>query len=149
MAEQFLSIFNEVTPWGWVLQDQELIISFWFFLIFNIYFSTIFMTFPKVFLILFCQNIFKKCSDFLTNLCYYIHFLGRNLHCVKSVQIRIFFWSIFSRIRIEYGEIRSIFPYSVKMRENTGQKNLRIWTHFTQCYYILKKLEQKQEIVKK
>ena len=28
--------------------------------------------------------------------------------CVKSVQIRIFFWSVFSRIRTEYGEIRSI-----------------------------------------
>ena len=28
-------------------------------------------------------------------------------HCVKSVQIRSFFWSIFSRIRTEYGEIRT------------------------------------------
>ena len=26
--------------------------------------------------------------------------------CVKSVQIRSFFWSVFSRIRTEYGEIR-------------------------------------------
>ena len=34
-----------------------------------------------------------------------------------------FFWSVFSRIRIEYGEIRDIFPYSVQMRENTEQKN--------------------------
>ena len=25
-------------------------------------------------------------------------------HCVKSVQIRSFFWSVFSRIRTEYGE---------------------------------------------
>ena len=32
-------------------------------------------------------------------------------HCVKSVQIRSFFWSIFSRIRTEYGEIRNISPY--------------------------------------
>ena len=39
--------------------------------------------------------------------------------CVKSVQIRSFFWSVFSRIRNEYGEILSIFPYSVRMRENT------------------------------
>ena len=30
-----------------------------------------------------------------------------------------FFWSVFSRIRTEYGEIRSITPYSVWMRENT------------------------------
>ena len=33
------------------------------------------------------------------------------------------FWSLFSRIRIEYGKIRSIFPYSVQMRENTDQNN--------------------------
>ena len=39
----------------------------------------------------------------------------------------------YSRIRTEYWEIRSISPYSVRMRENTDQKKLRIWTHFTQC----------------
>ena len=27
------------------------------------------------------------------------------IHCVKSVQIRNYFWSVFSRIRTEYGEI--------------------------------------------
>ena len=44
-------------------------------------------------------------------------------HCEKCVQTRTFFWSVFSRIRTEYGEIRSIFPYSVRMRENTDRKN--------------------------
>ena len=34
-----------------------------------------------------------------------------------------FFWSVFSRIRTEYGEILRIFPYSVWIRENTDQKN--------------------------
>ena len=38
------------------------------------------------------------------------------LHCAKSVQIRSYFWSVFSRIRTEYGEI------------------LRIWSFFTQWY---------------
>ena len=33
------------------------------------------------------------------------------------------FWSAFSRIRTEYGEIRNISPYSVRMRENTEQNN--------------------------
>ena len=33
------------------------------------------------------------------------------------------FWSVFSRIRTEYGEIRSISPYSVRMQENKGQNN--------------------------
>ena len=54
-------------------------------------------------------------------------------HCVKSVQIRSFFWPVFSRIRNEYGEILRISPYSVRMWENTGQEKLHIWTLFTQC----------------
>ena len=32
--------------------------------------------------------------------------------CVKSVKIRSFFWSVFSRIRTEYGEIRSNHVFS-------------------------------------
>ena len=46
-------------------------------------------------------------------------------YCAKSVQIRSFCWSVFSRIR-------SISPYSVQMWENTDHKKLRIWTLFTQ-----------------
>ena len=34
-------------------------------------------------------------------------------HCVKSVQIRSFLWSLFFCIRTEYGDLRS--PYSVKI----------------------------------
>ena len=33
------------------------------------------------------------------------------------------FWSAFSRIRNEYGEIFRISPYSVRMRENADQNN--------------------------
>ena len=39
------------------------------------------------------------------------------------------FWSAFSRIRIEYMEMRSISTYSVRMRENTDQNNLE-YEHF-------------------
>ena len=53
------------------------------------------------------------------------------LHCVKSVLIRSNSWSVFSRIRTECGKIRSISLYSVRMREITDQKLLRIWTIFT------------------
>ena len=53
---------------------------------------------------------------------------------VKCIQTRTFFWSVFSRIRTEYEEIRSISPYSVRMREYTDQKKLRIRTLFTQCW---------------
>ena len=40
---------------------------------------------------------------------------------MESVQIRSVFWSVFSRIRTEYGEILRISPYSVRMRENADQ----------------------------
>ena len=43
-------------------------------------------------------------------------------HGAKSVQIGSYFWSVFSCIQTEYGEIQSISPYSVRMRENTDQK---------------------------
>ena len=39
------------------------------------------------------------------------------------------FWSAFSDIRTEYGEIRIISPYSVQMRENTDQ-NKSEYGHF-------------------
>ena len=41
-----------------------------------------------------------------------------------------FFWSVFSRIRTEHGEIRSISPYSVQMREKYRPEKLRIQTLF-------------------
>ena len=55
-------------------------------------------------------------------------------HPVKRIQIRSFFWSLFFRIPTEYGEILSISPFSVRMRENTDQQKLRIWKFFTQCF---------------
>ena len=41
-----------------------------------------------------------------------------------------FFWSIFLRILTEYGETRSISPYSVQIWENTDQKNSE-YGHFS------------------
>ena len=49
--------------------------------------------------------------------------------CVKTVQKRSFFWSVFSCIRTES-------PYSVRIQENMYQKKLRIWTFFTQCTHF-------------
>ena len=43
-------------------------------------------------------------------------------HCLKSVLIRSFFWSLFSCIRIEYGSLWSKSPYSVGIQESTDQK---------------------------
>ena len=53
-------------------------------------------------------------------------------HCVKSVHMRSFFWSVFSCIRTEYGDLRSKSSHSVRIHENTDQKKIRIWTLFTQ-----------------
>ena len=57
--------------------------------------------------------------------------LALNIHCVKKVQIRSFFWSLFSCIRTKYGDLRSKSLYSVRIQENSGQKKLRIWTLHT------------------
>ena len=64
-------------------------------------------------------------------------------NCVKSVQVRNYFWSVFFCIRTEYGDLLRKFPYSVRIQENTDQKYLRIWTHFTQC-----RLNQADRIIK-
>ena len=63
-------------------------------------------------------------------------------HCVRSVRIRSFSgpyfptfglkterYSVFSRIQTENGEILRISPYSVRMRENTDQKNSEYGHH--------------------
>ena len=56
-----------------------------------------------------------------------------HLHSVKTVQIRSFFWSVFSRTWNEYGDLRRKSLYLVQKRENTDQKKLRVWTFFVQC----------------
>ena len=59
-----------------------------------------------------------------------------SIHCVKSVQIRSFFWSVFFCIRTEYGNLRSKSPYSVRIQENTDQKKLCIWSLFMQWSWL-------------
>ena len=52
----------------------------------------------------------------------------RNGCCVESVQMRSFFWSVFSSIRIEYGDLRSKFllsrPYPLKLFRGCLPQNL-------------------------
>ena len=50
------------------------------------------------------------------------------------ILVRIF--PAFSRIWTEYGEIRSISPYSVRMRENAGKMRTRI-TPNTDTFYAV------------
>ena len=44
-----------------------------------------------------------------------------------------FFWSAFSRIRTEYGNLLCKSPYSVLMWENADQKKSKYGYLFTQC----------------
>ena len=46
------------------------------------------------------------------------------------------FWSVFFPIQTEYGEIRNISPYSVRMRENADRKNSE-YVHFSRSPFLL------------
>ena len=49
--------------------------------------------------------------------------LGHGItHYMKSVQMQSYFWSVFSCIRIEFGDLLCKSPYSIRIHENTGQK---------------------------
>ena len=52
--------------------------------------------------------------------------------CEKYQNTEVFLVRIFFFIRTEYGDLPRKSPYSVRIHENTDQKNLRIWTLFTQ-----------------
>ena len=52
----------------------------------------------------------------------------------KNFSYSELFWSPLSRIRTEYGEIRSISPYSGRMQENTDQNNSE-YGHFSRVYF--------------
>ena len=66
-----------------------------------------------------------------------------DIHFVKSVQIRSFFWSAFSGIQTEYEDLRSKSPYSIRIQENMDQKEHRTWTlsrsdHLNVSFYTFK-----------
>ena len=55
-------------------------------------------------------------------------FTNSDTHLFTNYSFAITAWKVF-----KYGVFLSrIFPYSVRMQENTDQKKLRIWTIFTQ-----------------
>ena len=65
------------------------------------------------------------------------YFPAFGLDTKRYFQIRSFFWSVSSRIRTEYGEIRSISPYSVRIRKIRTRKtpyldtfHAGMWVHF-------------------
>ena len=76
------------------------------------------------------HQIFRKCFNFICSYISYTYCLISvsailcPLHCVKSVQIRSFFWSVFSSIWTEYGDIRSISPYSFRNAGKCGTEKI-------------------------
>ena len=58
----------------------------------------------------------------------------RTLH--KKILYLELFWSAFSRIWTEYGEILRISLYSVRMRENVGKMRTRITPNTDKFYEV-------------
>ena len=49
-----------------------------------------------------------------------------DVHNVKGVKIRSFFWYVFSSIRTEYEDLLHKSPYSVRIKKNMDKKKLCI-----------------------
>ena len=80
------------------------------------------------------EGVFRNFAKFTgKHLCKILFFNSLREKCPYSE----LFWSAFSRIRTEYGEIRSIFPYSVRIWENVDQNNSE-YGHFlrSECYQL-------------
>ena len=54
-----------------------------------------------------------------------------------------FFWSVFSRIRIEYRYLQNKSPYWVRMRENADQKNSEYGLLLRSLYVLAKHVKTK------
>ena len=68
----------------------------------------------------FLENIWNLCSNF------FFLTLAPRKQCPYSE----LFWSILSGIQIQYGEIRSMSPYSVRMQKSTDQNDSE-YGHFS------------------
>ena len=89
-------------------------------------------------LVTFTEEILNEKLHFLCCECLYVRHLPQlqSIFIKKDKTLREkcpyveFFWSIFSCILPEYGQILCITPYSVRIREKTGQKNSK-YVHFS------------------
>ena len=76
-----------------------------------------------------------KCATTCQPVCNY-----RNYPLRKKCPHSVLFWSIFSRICTEYGEILCISPYSVRIRENADQNNSE-YGHFSHSNHLFPKFQ--------
>ena len=74
-------------------------------------------------------------TNLMSALCYFVTF-NCGTHCVKSAQIRSFFWFVFSCIRTEYGDLQSKSPYTVRIQENADQKKC-VFGHFSRSNSLI------------
>ena len=66
----------------------------------------------------------------------FLRISGWHNHCVKSVQIQSFFWSVFCCIRTEYGDLReNIYIYKYR---KTWTRNNSVFGHFSRSdqFYV-------------
>ena len=77
---------------------------------------------------------FAKCCRKPRDDCYRESDFSDN-HYVKVSVFRVF-WSAFSRIRTEYGDLLCKSPYSVQMWENRDQKHSK-YKHFLRSEYFV------------
>ena len=75
---------------------------------------------------------FKKMFECSLMSTLYLKKYGYIILCVKVSKCGVFSGPYFPHSDWYGNLIRSISPYSVRMRENTDQEKLRIWTLFTQ-----------------
>ena len=68
----------------------------------------------------------KRTSPMLSFFQIFVEFMHVEFYVKKGVSFNDTTWKV-----SKYGVFSG--PYSVRMRENTDQKKLRIWTLFTQC----------------
>ena len=63
--------------------------------------------------------------------------ISQVLHSIRSISLREqcpyleFFWATFSRIRTEFGDLQSKYPYSFRMWEHPDQKTPNTCTFYT------------------
>ena len=75
------------------------------------------------------KRYFQRCVQ-MRIIVPYILIIYQSLTLREKCPYSEFLWSVFSQIPIEYGEIQSISPYSVRIRENTDHKNSE-YEHFS------------------
>ena len=69
-------------------------------------------------------------------LCFILVIWISHVHCVKSIQIRSFFWSVFPRIKNEYGEIGRIWTLFTQWFFQINSADAEMWKNISRKYLL-------------